>query len=107
MRTASTTLACSTIALLPLFEAVVNAIQSVDVAHAGTDTDRSRITVEVHRTESFDFDPEFDPTRGQRHYDLIIGFTVRDNGEGFHDANMRSFQTLDTDYKAGLGCRST
>jgi hypothetical protein len=92
-------------ALLPLFEAVVNAIQSVDVAYAEADRDRARIIIEIHRTESLDIGPNSDPARGQRQFDPITGFTVRDNGEGFHDANMRSFRTLDTDYKAGLGCR--
>lgn len=35
----------------------------------------------------------------------IRGFIVSDNGEGFHDENIRSFRTLDSEYKAKLGGR--
>ncbi|HUC56088.1 MAG TPA: hypothetical protein VMA95_01705 [Streptosporangiaceae bacterium] len=35
----------------------------------------------------------------------IAGFIVSDNGEGFHDENMRSFETLDSEYKSAQGCR--
>lgn len=35
----------------------------------------------------------------------ITGFVVQDNGVGFTPENMSSFETLDTDYKASLGCR--
>ena len=35
----------------------------------------------------------------------ITGFIVEDNGVGFTPDNMNSFETLDTDYKASLGCR--
>ena len=35
----------------------------------------------------------------------ITGFVVRDNGEGFHDDNMTSFETLDSEYKLADGGR--
>ncbi|WP_442575786.1 ATP-binding protein [Microbacterium sp. F51-2R] len=35
----------------------------------------------------------------------IIGFTVSDDGVGFTAPNMTSFETLDSDFKADLGCR--
>ncbi|GAA4240009.1 hypothetical protein GCM10022254_63110 [Actinomadura meridiana] len=35
----------------------------------------------------------------------ITGFVITDNGEGFHDENMESFETLDSEYKAKQGCR--
>jgi hypothetical protein len=35
----------------------------------------------------------------------ITGFKIRDNGVGFTDTNMRSFETLDSDLKAALGGR--
>ncbi len=92
-------------ALLPVFEAVVNAIQSVDAAHADHGMDDTKVIVEIHRTPQLSFDFETDHDRGTKQFDPIVGFTVSDNGEGFHDANMGSFQTLDTEYKAGLGCR--
>ncbi|CAM4062104.1 hypothetical protein BOBR111200_23610 [Bordetella bronchialis] len=34
-----------------------------------------------------------------------MGFKVRDNGCGFDDANLQSFQTLDSAFKAAEGCR--
>lgn len=35
----------------------------------------------------------------------ITGFVVRDSGVGFNDQNLRSFETLDSDYKSAQGCR--
>lgn len=35
----------------------------------------------------------------------ILGFIVEDNGLGFTPENMSSFETLDSDYKAGIACR--
>src|SRR5262249_14028438 len=35
----------------------------------------------------------------------IRSFIVTDNGEGFHDENIKSFETLDSEYRAKLGCR--
>jgi hypothetical protein len=35
----------------------------------------------------------------------IHAFVVTDNGLGFTDDNLTSFETLDTDFKARLGCR--
>lgn len=34
-----------------------------------------------------------------------MGFVVEDNGVGFTPDNMSSFETLDSDYKAAMGCR--
>jgi hypothetical protein len=67
--------------------------------------DATKIIVQIHRTPQLSFDFDSDHYCGTKQFDPIIGFTVRDNGEGFHDDNMKSFQTLDTEYKAGLGCR--
>ncbi|MEV4167465.1 hypothetical protein [Nonomuraea dietziae] len=90
-------------ALLPLYEAVVNAIQSVDMAHDSMES--TRISVEIIRSQQSLFSPageEVDPGAG----DPITGFVIRDNGEGFHDENMRSFETLDSQYKSVHGCRN-
>ena len=86
-------------ALLPLFEAVVNAIQAVDEAHAA-DMDSTRIEIRILRgqQEAFDFS-------GERQLEPITGFVVSDNGEGFHDQNMKSFELLDSEYRADIGCR--
>ena len=89
-------------ALLPLFEAVVNAIQAVDEAH--DDMESARVEVWIVRdqqaTLQFDGKPRTPADAGH-----ITGFVVNDNGEGFHDRNMESFKTLDSEYKSAQGCR--
>lgn len=89
-------------ALLPLFEAVVNAIQAVDEAH-GTDMDSTRIEVRIVRDQQMSLPISEGPQAVSA--TPIIGFVVTDNGEGFHDANMGSFETLDSEYKSEHGCR--
>jgi hypothetical protein len=88
-------------ALLPLFEAVVNAIQAVDEVH--DDMTSARIEIEIVRDSQ---DPiDFDELPSSAYTKPIRGFIVRDNGEGFHDENMKSFKTLDSEYKAEYGGR--
>lgn len=90
-------------ALLPLTETLVNAVQAVD-ARFGDDAAQGLI--EVHINRSMQTAMEIDTAQvGRTPLEPILGFEVRDNGEGFTDANMASFQTLDTDYKSRLGCR--
>jgi hypothetical protein len=90
--------------LLCLFEAVVNSIHAI--AERGLDPDKGKITVEVLRLPqtSLAFD-ECKPKRGTPALEPILGFKVIDNGIGFNDANMASFETLDTEYKESQGCR--
>ncbi len=91
--------------LLPVFDAVVNAIHSIE--EAGLSPNEATITVEIFRkvtTGQFDFDEE-QRKRGPDACEDIIGFKVIDNGIGFNDANMKSFNTLDSEYKAAKGCR--
>ena len=90
-------------ALLPLLEAVVNGIQAID-ARPGDDDEPGRISVRVHRDAQDEFD--FGPAGpGRLPMKSIVGFTVEDNGVGFTPENMASFETLDSDYKADIGCR--
>jgi hypothetical protein len=89
--------------LLPLFEAVVNAIQAVDEAHAD-DMDSTRIEIRIIRDQQAPL--EF----GDDHQvpaipEPIRSFIVTDNGEGFHDKNMEAFETLDTEHKSAYGGR--
>ena len=88
--------------LLPLFEAVVNSIHSTDVSPG--DPAKRRIVVKIDREPqtSLTFDK---PRRGAPPRESIVGFSVMDNGVGFDDENLKSFLTLDTQYKADLGCR--
>lgn len=90
-------------ALLPLLEAIVNGIQAIDARPGGSD-DPGRIDVRVHRDSQAELD--FGPAGpGRAPMKPIIGFTVSDDGVGFTPLNMSSFETLDSDFKADLGCR--
>lgn len=90
-------------ALLPLLEAVVNGIQAID-ARFGGEARRGRLHVKIQRSpqDMLDFGP-IGP--GRAALKPIIGFDVVDNGTGFDTANMVSFETLDSNFKAGIGCR--
>lgn len=90
--------------LLPVFEAVSNSIHAIE--DAGVSPQQGRITVQINR------DPQgalgFDQASRRPGPDAkpdIVGFTITDNGVGFDDANMESFLTLDSEYKASRGGR--
>ncbi|MEV0538474.1 ATP-binding protein [Nocardia salmonicida] len=90
-------------ALLPLLEAIVNAIQAVDAAQ-----DESAATGRIHVRVRRDAQTEFDFGQmgpGRAPMKPIVGFTVEDDGVGFTAQNMSSFETLDSSFKADLGCR--
>lgn len=89
-------------ALLPLLEAVVNGLQAIDAR--GDDIGRGRLKVTVERSaqEAFDLGSS---GPGRAPLKPITGFIVEDNGVGFTPDNMSSFETLDTDFNAKLGCR--
>lgn len=90
-------------ALLPLLEAVVNGFQAIDVRF-GDDVGQGRLRVKIERSTQVAFD--FEPAGpGRAPMNPIVGFVVEDNGVGFTPENMRSFETLDSDYKGELGCR--
>lgn len=90
-------------ALLPLLEAIVNGIQAIDARSEGTDAP-GRIDVRVHRDSQAELD--FGPAGpGRTPMKPIVGFTVADDGVGFTEQNMSSFETLDSDFKSDLGCR--
>lgn len=76
-------------ALLPVFEAVMNAFQAIE--EAGGKGHAIRIVVE--RQGNLD---EGKPGP-------IEAFTVIDSGIGFTDANLDSFETVDSPYKATRG----
>lgn len=88
--------------LLPLFEAVVNSIQSIDEGGAKN----GKITVEIIRSTQSSLLFEDDrPRRGAVPHEPITGFRITDDGIGFNEDNMASFETLDSNYKAQHGCR--
>lgn len=89
--------------LLPLFEAVVNSIQAI--AATKLSVSASQIVVEIERAQQQTLQLEGPGRRGAPPQEAITGFRVRDNGCGFDDANLQSFETLDSDFKASDGCR--
>jgi hypothetical protein len=89
--------------LLPVLEAVVNGLQAIDTCF-GDDVGQGRLQVRIERSTQGEF--EFEASGpGRAALEPIVGFSVEDNGEGFTTDNMRSFETLDSDYKADMGCR--
>lgn len=90
--------------LLPLFEAVVNSIHSIE--EADLSPDQGSIIVEIIRSTQTQLDYGADQSKpGREALEDIVGFKIIDNGIGFTDANMESFKTLDSEYKADKGCR--
>jgi hypothetical protein len=88
--------------LLPLLEAVVNGLQAIDARWDDVGQGRLKVTIERSAQEEFEFGS---PGPGRTPMKPIVGFIVEDNGVGFTHDNMTSFETLDTDFKASLGCR--
>lgn len=89
--------------LLPVYEAVVNSIHSIE--DAGIDLRAGRIEVEVIRSQQNVLPlvgSNDEPWLGAPD---IVGFRITDNGVGFDDANMESFRTLDSDHKSSRGGR--
>jgi len=90
--------------LLPLFEAVINSIHAID--EADRSTGRGRIDVTILRDPQQTLELQDEPKkRGVKPTKPIVGFKVTDNGIGFNDVNMRSFETLDSEHKADIGGR--
>lgn len=85
--------------ILPLFEAVVNSIHSIE--ELGSNTHQGYVKIEIIRDSQGSLDIE----KGKENREKIIGFKIQDNGVGFNDENMASFKTLDSEHKASKGCR--
>lgn len=79
-------------ALLPLFEAVVNAIQAIEERGIGQD---GAIDIEVERSGQ--------GVLGANDLRPIVGFSITDNGIGFNSVNFESFCTSDSTYKQSKG----
>ncbi|MHB8432259.1 MAG: ATP-binding protein [Candidatus Tyrphobacter sp.] len=87
--------------MLPVFEAVVNSIHSVsDLGPDKKGWVELRIIREPQQVLHLD-----KPRRGAQPMENIADFEVVDSGIGFNDANLDSFKTLDTEYKANVGGR--
>jgi hypothetical protein len=89
--------------LLPLFEAVVNSIHSIE--ETGMCMDDGKIEIEIVRIpqnlELFNNEKCFkNEPKGN-----ITAFRIKDNGIGFNMENMQSFNTFDSEYKIKKGGR--
>lgn len=84
-------------ALLPVFEAVINSIQSIE-ERFGEDMKSGVIRVVVHRNPQPDL-----PGIAPRKEPEIVSFDITDNGIGFTDRNLDSFQTVASSYKLEKG----
>ncbi|CAM4348082.1 hypothetical protein BJD20_06685 [Acinetobacter proteolyticus] len=80
--------------LMPVFEAVVNSIHSIEEKN---DKNNGQVTLYIDRPRQVDWD--------DRAVASIEGFTIVDNGCGFNEVNFKSFETLDSDHKIDKGCR--
>ena len=85
-------------ALLPVFEAVVNAIQAIHQAKKSNGI----ITIKINRDAQLQLELG---TGGQETKSHIIGFDIEDNGVGFTDENYESFKTNHSTYKLEFGCK--
>lgn len=81
--------------LMPLFEAVVNSIHSIQEARNGSGG--GQISVRLQRDRQVTMDS---PTGGTN---PIESFVITDNGAGFTEANYRSFETMDSQRKIKQG----
>ncbi|VEB95334.1 Uncharacterised protein [Cedecea lapagei] len=81
---------------MPVFEAVVNSIHSIEETNNTTD---GKVILRINRTTQGSLDLD------AKSQSPIIGFTIIDNGCGFDEANFKSFETLDSDHKIDKGCR--
>lgn len=86
-------------ALLPLFEAVVNSIESIhDLSDNASD---HRIDVRILREVTLLTEAE----PGRPELARILGFEVIDDGVGFNEVNWDAFNEADTQIKADRGGR--
>ncbi len=85
-------------ALLPLFEAVVNAVQAIE--DRGNYRDKL-ITIKILRASEQYLEFEKFP----KEIPPINGFIIEDNGIGFNDVCFEAFKTYGTNYKMLRGCK--
>lgn len=85
----------STEPLLPLFEAIVNSIQSINQGNI----EDGQISIHIERETSQSF---FNTSDWETDIENI---TIIDNGIGFTEENYKSFNTYATDFKKMLGCK--
>jgi len=83
--------------LMPLFEAVVNSIHSIEDLSDETKS-KGKINIHIKRDEQEKLIENDEPAS-------IVGFIIEDNGIGFDENNYKSFQTSDTTWKESRGAK--
>lgn len=79
--------------LLPLFEAIVNSIQSIDEAGIKDGFIHINVVRDIPMFESAYWETD------------IHSFEITDNGIGFNEKNYASFDIYGSDYKLAMGCK--
>ena len=82
-----------TMPLLPLYEAIVNSIQSIEDA----DIKDGKIEVIIERDKQMSIFEDWETD--------IESIIIRDNGIGFTEENFNSFDTYASEYKIQKGCK--
>lgn len=90
-------------AMVPLFEAVVNSIQSLEDVPKSEGFE-PEIKIIVRRVPQPALLSEAEKV-GRVPQEKITGFEIIDNGIGFDDKNFQSFKTLDSVQKSSRGCK--
>lgn len=83
--------------LLPVIEAIVNSIHSLE--ERGNLATDGQIILKIERK------PKSNLYDNDTYLNEIIGFIIEDNGIGFNDNNLASFNEFDSEYKLAKGCR--
>ena len=89
-------------ALLPMYEAVINSIHSIEES---PNANMGKITVDILRKQQANFNFKSGKKPGPDAHENISGFSISDNGVGFNSDNMKSFEMLDSEYKIKKGGR--
>lgn len=86
--------------LLPLFEAIVNAINAIDERRKISENFCGRISIQILRDGLQTFD---ELEQNGEKVSPITGFIIKDNGCGFNEENMQSFLQSDSSHKVDIG----
>ncbi|MDO9215247.1 MAG: ATP-binding protein [Methylococcales bacterium] len=82
--------------LFPVFETVINSIQALE---ENGNLTNGYVHITIQR------EPQLPVIQDNSHQADIDSFVVEDNGVGFNDINLQSFQTFDSEHKIDKGCR--
>lgn len=84
--------------LIPLYEAIVNSIQAIATREDPNVNGSIQVKILRDNSQLTLEDPKQDPQSIP-----ISGFKIIDNGIGFNDENLMSFETSDSSHKCDLG----